>query len=509
MTRRLHTRRISPQLSLSAARGSDSVFSLILYITTVVSWYFITSPTTIQIIVAIVVVLAIAILPIKDLFTMSSPKAPRTPVKPTDKANGHPKSPDSIKKVASTHQDGDNVVKKRVPSQNVKTNTTSLNKDTPPQTSRPKQPKSSEDQLAPQTPTPDRSSKRQPATDAPPPKFKAATSSQGDAAKPVMKKVKKASPPADSGNEKQGHLDSLQNGPKEVKKQAPPLQQEPEQEKIQKHAEKPKPKFKAPELDVGQAPKSVVKKKKPVSPPPELEQELEHEDAAASNHDEVEHEDDEDDVNENGYHGGSSHDEELDQGGGEEEESHKDGEAGSDWDGEHETYGDDDNDNYEGYGEGEQDDGTDGEQDTQSQQADGSSEPLGSTNDEARNSNPVTTDEAVKPTKDIQHKARKNTPATIDTTATKEPELLDDLVEDPDAVFGDDMDALGVSQAGVPDGVADTPKPNSGRGAQNNTVLQSGGNGGIGITANGIEINVQTTKEGTSVTIKIPGVSQQ
>lgn len=503
MSSSLYTRKILPQFSL-AARGSDSVLSLVLYISTIASWYFITSPTTIQITIGILAVLAITTLSIKDLFTMSSPKAPRTPLKPTDKANGTPKSPDSIKKMASTHPDAGNLVKKRVTSQNVKANAPALNKAASPQTPRPKPPKSSEDQL-PQTPTPNRSSKRQPTTDAPPPKFKAASSGQEDASKPIIKKVKKASAPSDVETEKRDHVDGLQNEVKKAKKQAPPPQQEPE--KLQNDAEKPKPKFKAPDLNLGETPKPVVKKKKPAAPPPELDQEPEHEDEVVSDHDEVGHEDNEDEGNENEYHEESGHDEEPEQRDSEEDD-HISEDEGSDWDGEHETHDDDGDDDYDGHGEGGHGYGTDGEQDTKSQHGDDLSGSLGNTNEEASNPSPITTNNASKATKDIKHKARKTTPATSGTTA-KDPELLEDLVADPDAVFRDDADALGVSQMGVPNSDADAQGANSSHVAGNTTVLQSGGGGGIGITANGIEINVQTTKEGTSVTIKIPGASQQ
>lgn len=500
-------RKILPQFSL-ATRGSDSVLSLVLYISTIALWYFITSPTTIQITIGILAVLAITTLSIKDLFTMSSPKAPRTPLKPTDKANGTLKSPDSIKKMASTHPDAGNLVKKRVTSQNVKENGPALNKAASPQTPRPKPPKSSEDQL-PQTPTPDRSSKRQPTADAPPPKFKAASSGQGDASKPIIKKVKKASAPSDVETEKRDHVDGFQDEVKKAKKQAPPPQQETE--KLQNDAEKPKPKFKAPDPHLGETPKLVVKKKKPAAPPPELDQEPEHEDEAVSDHDEVDHEDNEDEGNENEYHEESGHEEEPEQRDSEEED-HISEDEGSDWDGEHETHDDDGDDDGEGHGEGHGEGGhgygTDGEQDTKSQHGDDLSGLLGNVNEEASNPTPITTNNASKATKD-KHKTRKTTPATSSTTAEKDPGILEDLVADPDTVFEDDADVLGVSQAPVPNSDADARGANSRHVAGNTTVLQSGGGGGIGITANGIEINVQTTKEGTSVTIKIPGASQQ
>ncbi|OBT75768.1 hypothetical protein VF21_05550 [Pseudogymnoascus sp. 05NY08] len=433
---------------------------------------------------------------------MSSPKAPRTPLKPTDKANGTPKSPDSIKKMASTQPDAGNVVKKRVPSQRVKADTTTPNKAVSPQTPRPKPPKSLEDQ-PPQTPSPDRSSKRKPTTDAPPPKFKAATSTQGDAAKTVIKKVKNSSPPLDAETETRDHVDGPQNEVKRVTKQAPPPQEEVEQ--LRNNAEKPGPKFKSPDVDSGETPKPVVKKKKPAPPPPEPEQEPEH-DEAVSDHDEVEREDNEDEGNENEYGEGSGHEEEPEQGDSEEGGYNGEG-AGSDWDGEHETHDGDGDDDYEGHVKGGHDD--DGEQDTQSQHSDNVSGSLGGANEEASNPASVTTDKESEPTKDIKHKARKSAPVTGSTMAAKDADLLKDLVAEPDAVFGDDADALGVTRAGVHNGDGDAKGANSSRVAGNSTVLQSGGGGGIGITANGIEINVQTTKEGTSVTIKIPGGSQQ
>ncbi|OBT87577.1 hypothetical protein VE02_04130 [Pseudogymnoascus sp. 03VT05] len=434
---------------------------------------------------------------------MSSPKAPRTPLKPTDKANGTPKSPDSIKKMASTQPDAGNVVKKRVPSQRVKADTTTPNKAVSPQTPRPKPPKSLEDQPL-QTPSPDRSSKRKPTTDTPP-KFKAATSTPGDAAKTVIKKVKNSSPPLDAETETRDHVDGPQNEVKRVTKQAPPPQEEVKQ--LRNNAEKPGPKFKSPDVESGEKPKPVVKKKKPAPPPPEPEQELEH-DEAVSDHDEVEREDNEDEGNENEYGEESGHEEEPEQGDSEEGGYNGEG-AGSDWDGEHETHDGNGDDDYEGHVKGGHDDGTDGEQDTQSQHSDNVPGSLGGANEEASNPAPVTTDKESEPTKDIKHKARKSTPAAGSTTAAKDPDLLEDLVAEPDAVFGDDADALGVTQVDVHNGDGDANGANSSRVAGNSTLLQSGGGGGIGITANGIEINVQTTKEGTSVTIKIPGVSQQ
>ncbi|KFY63205.1 hypothetical protein V496_04125 [Pseudogymnoascus sp. VKM F-4515 (FW-2607)] len=488
----LYSRKISPQFSILAAGGIDIVLRLALYISTITLWYFITSPTTIQITIGASAVLAITTLSIKDLYTMSSPKTTRTPLKPTDKTNGAPKSPDSIKKMASTQPDADNVVKKRVPSQNVKTNAPTVNKPASPQTPRSKPPKSSENDL-PQTPTPDRSSKRQPMSDAPPPKFKAAASSQGDAAKPVIKKVKKASPPSDFETEKRDHADGAQNEVKRAKKQAPPLQQKPE--KFQNDAEKPpKPKFKAPDLDIGETPKPVVKKKGPTAPPPQLEPELEHQDEAVSDPDEVEQGNE--DEGENDYHEESGH-EEVPEQGDSEEEGHNGEEAGSDWDREQETHDDDGDNDYEGHG-------TDGEQDTQSQHGDKSSD----VNEEANNPAPIT-NRASKATEDIKHKAQKATPATSGTMAAKNSELLEDLVAEPDAVFEDDADSHDVSRKGVSSCATDSQGADPSRVAENATLLRSGGGGAIGITANGIEINVQTTKEGTSVTIKIPSASQQ
>ncbi|KFY75790.1 hypothetical protein V499_04249 [Pseudogymnoascus sp. VKM F-103] len=502
MSSSLITRKISPQFSFLAARDSDSVISLVLYISTIVLWYLIASPTTIQITIGILAVLAITTLFIKDLFTMSSPKAPRTPLKPTDKANGTPKSPDSIKKMTSTQPDAGNVVKRRVPSQKVKADTTTPNNAVSPQTPRPKPPKSLEDQL-PQSPTPDRSSKRQPTTDAPPPKFKAATSGQGNAAKTAVKKVKKTSPPVDVETAKRDHVDGTQSEVKRVKKQAPQPLQEPNH--FQNDVEKRTPKFKAPDLDFGETPKSV-KKKKPAPPPPELEQEPEREYEAVSDHDEVEHKDNEDEENKNNYHEESGNEEEPELGYSE-EEGHN--EAGSDWDGEHEPHDDDIDEDYEGHSEGGHGYVTDGEQDMQNEHSDSFSAPLGSTNDEANNPAPISTNNASKPTKGSKHKEQKITPVAGGTTGEKVPGLLEDLVAKPDAVFGDDTDTLDVSQVDVRNGDGDAKGAGSSRVAGNSTVLQSGGGGGIGITANGIEINVQTTKEGTSVTIKIPGASQQ
>jgi hypothetical protein len=199
------------------------VLYLIIYICSSVSWYIITAPTTLQIIVGILATLAIINLSIEDLFKMSSPNAPRTPLKPTNKANGTPKSPESTKKLAATSSDGGNVVKKRIPSQNIKENAPE-HKAASPQTPRPKAPKTSEDQL-PQSPTPDRNSKRHSVTDAPP-KFKAATPDQGEVAKQVVKKVKKTSPPADVGNDSQDQVNESDKPVKKTKKRVPKPQDE-------------------------------------------------------------------------------------------------------------------------------------------------------------------------------------------------------------------------------------------------------------------------------------------
>lgn len=53
----------------------------------------------------------------------------------------------------------------------------------------------------------------------------------------------------------------------------------------------------------------------------------------------------------------------------------------------------------------------------------------------------------------------------------------------------------------VPNGDGDAKGAGPSRVAGNSTVLQSGG-GGIGIDVNGIEVNVQMTKYGTSVMIR-------
>ncbi|KFZ23616.1 hypothetical protein V502_01906 [Pseudogymnoascus sp. VKM F-4520 (FW-2644)] len=412
---------------------------------------------------------------------MSSPKAPRTPLKPTNKANGTLKSFESTKKMAPAPPDGGNVVKKRIPSQNVKTNAPEHKTASP----RLKPPKASDDQL-PQSPTPD----------------------QGDAAKPVIKKVKKASPPADVGNERQNQLNELEKRVKKTKKQVPKPQDDAggkvrQPEQLQHSAEMAKPKFKTPDVDSGETPKTVMKKKKPA--PPEPEQESENEDEAVSHHDEEEHQgrDYEDDENEDDYH------EEPEQE--DSNEENQGDEAGSGWDEEHKTHDAEGGDDYDGNSEEEHGDVTDEDQDTLSQHGNGVSTASEKANKPAR-----ATDDAAKPAKDIKRKVqKKSTPDTSDTAIAKyqhaDPELLDELVKDPDAVFGEDMDALGVAHAGVPDEdvYLESKGVNASRAMENTTVLQSGGGGGIGINANGIEINIQTTNDGTSVTIKIPGAPKQ
>ncbi|KFZ18834.1 hypothetical protein V502_03930 [Pseudogymnoascus sp. VKM F-4520 (FW-2644)] len=433
---------------------------------------------------------------------MSSPNAPRTPLKPTNKVNGTPKSPESTKKMAPAPPDGGNVVKKRIPSQNVKTNAPE-NKTASP---RPKPPKASDDQL-PQSPTPDPSSKRHSVTDAPPPKFKAATPDQGDAAKPVIKKMKKASPPADVGNEEQNQVNELEKRVKKTKKQVPKPHDDAggkvrQPEQLQHSAEMAKPKFKTPDVDSGEKPKTVMKKKP--APPPEPEQESENEDEVVSNHDDDEEDqggDYEDNENEDDYHEKP-----------EQEDSNEEiqaDEAGSGWDEEHKTRDAEGGDDYDGNSEEEHGDVTDEDQDTLSQHGNGVSTASEKASKPAR-----ATDDAANPAKDIKRKVqKKSTPDTSDTAKYQhaDPELLDELVKDPDAVFGEDMDALGVAHAGVPgeDMDLESKGVNANRTMENTTVLQSGGGGGIGINANGTEINIQTTKDGTSVTIKIPGAPKQ
>ncbi|KFY29192.1 hypothetical protein V491_00145 [Pseudogymnoascus sp. VKM F-3775] len=407
---------------------------------------------------------------------MSSLKAPRTPLKPINKANGTPKSFESTKKVAPASPDGGNVVKKRIPSQNVKKNAPEHITASP----RPKPPKASDDQLL-QSPTPD----------------------QGDAAKPVIKKVKKASPPADVGNERQNQVNELEKRVKKTKKQVPKPQDDAggkvrQPEQLQHSAVMAKPKFKTPDVDSGETPKTVMKKKKP-APPPEPEQESENEDEALSQHDEEEHQgrDYEDDENEDEYH------EEPEQ---EDSNEENQGDEGSGWDEEDKTHDAEGDADYDGNG-----DVGDEDQDTLSQHGNGVSTASEKASKPAR-----ATDDAAKPAKDIKRKVqKKSTPDTSDTAIAKyqhaDPELLDELVKDPDAVFGEDIDALGVTHAGVPDEDVDLESKgvNTSRAMEDTTVLQSGGCGSIGINANGIEINIQTTKDGTSVTIKIPGAPKQ
>lgn len=495
------TRKIAPRFPISTAHGTDTALYLFLYIFSSVAWYVVTAPATLQLTVGTLATLVIITLSIESFFKMSSPNAPRTPLKPTNKVNGTPKSPESTKKMASAPPDGGNVVKKRIPSQNVKTNAPEHKTASP----RPKPPKASDDQL-PQSPTPDPSSKRHSVTDAPPPKFKAATPDQGDAAKPVIKKVKKAAPPADVGNEEQNQVNELEKRVKKTKKQVPKPQDDAggkvrQPEQLQHKAEMAKPKFKTPDVDSGETPKTVMKKKKP-APPPEPEQESENEDEAVSHHDEEEHQgrDYEDDENEDDYH------EEPEQ---EDSNEENQGDEAGGWDEEQKTHDAEGDDDYDGHGEEEHGNVTDDDQDTFSQHGNGVSTASEKASKPAR-----ATDDAAKPARDIKRKVqKKSTPGTSDTAIAQhaDPELLDELVKDPDAVFGEDMDALGVAHAGVPDEDVDLESKgvNASRAMENTMVLQSGGGGGIGINANGIEINIQTTKDGTLVTIKIPGAPKQ
>ncbi|ELR03640.1 hypothetical protein GMDG_06288 [Pseudogymnoascus destructans 20631-21] len=64
-----------------------------------------------------------------------------------------------------------------------------------------------------------------------------------------------------------------------------------------------------------------------------------------------------------------------------------------------------------------------------------------------------------------------------------DPRLFHELVEEPDAIFGDDIDALGVTHAGVPDDFAKK---------------------GIEISVGGVRLNMQATEKETLVTIKFP-----
>lgn len=498
------TRKIAPRFWTSTAHGTDSALYLILYIFSSVSWYVVTAPATLQLTVGTLATLAIITLSIEHYFKMSSSNAPQTPLKPTNKANRTPKSSESTKKMAPAPPDGGNVVKKRIQSQNIKKDAQEHKTASP----RPKPPKASEEQ-PPQSPTPDQSSKRHSVTDAPPPKFKAATPDQGDAAKPVIKKVKKSFPPADVGDEKQNQVNELEKRVKKTKKQVPKPQDDAggnvgQPEQLQHSAEMAKPKFKTPDVDSGETPKTVMKKKKP-APPPEPEQESENEDEAVSHHNEEENQgrDYEDDENEDDYH------EEPEQE--DSNEENQGDEAGSGWDEEHKTHDATGDDDYDGHGEEEHGDVTDEDQDTLSQHGNGVSTASEKASKPAR-----ATDDAAKPAKDIKRKAqKKSTSDTSDTAIAKhqhaDPELLDELVKDPDAVFGEDMDALGVAHAGVPDEDVDLESKgvNASRAMENTTVLQSGGGGGIGINSNGIEINIQTTKDGTSVTIKTPGAPKQ
>ncbi|KFY67698.1 hypothetical protein V496_01458 [Pseudogymnoascus sp. VKM F-4515 (FW-2607)] len=432
---------------------------------------------------------------------MSSPKAPRTPLKPTNKANGTPKSFESTKKMAPAPPDGGNVVKKRIPSQNVKTN--------PPEhktsSSRSKQSKASDDQL-PQSPTPDQNSKVDSVRGDAPPKVKAATPNQGDAAKPVMNKVKKPSPPADVGNERQNQVNENEKRAKKTKKQVPKPQDDvggkvKQPEQLQHSAEMAKPKFKTPDVDSGEKPKTVMKKKP--APPPEPEQESDNEDEVVSPYDGDEDQggDYEDNENEDDYHEKPKQEDSN-------EEIQGD-EAGSGWDEEHKTHDAEGGDDYDGNSEEEHGDVTDEDKDTLSQHGNGVSTASEKASKPAR-----ATDDAAKPAKDIRRKVqKKSTPDTSDTAKYHhaDPKLLDELVKDPDAVFGEDMDALGVAHAGVPDenGDLESKGVNASNTMENTTVLQSSRGEGIGINASGTEINIQTTKDGTSVTIKILGAPKQ
>ncbi|KFY28176.1 hypothetical protein V491_00599 [Pseudogymnoascus sp. VKM F-3775] len=428
---------------------------------------------------------------------MSSPKAPRTPLKPTNKPSETPKSFEPTKKMAPAPPDGGNVVKKRIPSQNIKTN--------PPEhktpSSRAKPPKASDDQSL----TPDQNSKGGSVRGDAPPKVKAATTDQGDVAKPVMKQVKKASPPADVGNERQDQVNENEKRIKKTKKQVPKPQDDSggkvkQPEQLQHSAEMAKPKFKTPDVDSGEKPKTVMNKKP--APPPEPEQESENEDEVVSHYDGEEDQGGDYENNEN----------EDDHENPEQEDSNEEiqgDEAGSEWDEEHKTRDAEGGDDYDGNSEEEHGDVTDEDKDTLSQHGNGVS-----TASEKASKPGRATDDAALPAKNIKRKVRKkSTPDTSDTAKYHhaDPELLDELVKDPDAVFGEDMDALGVAHAGVPDEEVDLePKGvNTNRTMENTTVLQSGGGGGIGINASGTEINIQTTKDGTSVTIKIPGAPRQ
>ena len=67
-----------------------------------------------------------------------------------------------------------------------------------------------------------------------------------------------------------------------------------------------------------------------------------------------------------------------------------------------------------------------------------------------------------------------------------DPRLFHELVEEPDVIFGDDIDALGVAHAGVPN---DRKR--------------------IEISVGGVRLNMQATDEETLVTIKFPATMQQ
>jgi hypothetical protein len=68
-----------------------------------------------------------------------------------------------------------------------------------------------------------------------------------------------------------------------------------------------------------------------------------------------------------------------------------------------------------------------------------------------------------------------------------DPRLFHELVEEPDAIFGDDIDALGVTHAGVPDDFAKK---------------------GIEISVSGVRLKLQATEKETLVTIKFPATMQ-
>ncbi|KAL5354300.1 hypothetical protein ACLOAV_000388 [Pseudogymnoascus australis] len=68
-----------------------------------------------------------------------------------------------------------------------------------------------------------------------------------------------------------------------------------------------------------------------------------------------------------------------------------------------------------------------------------------------------------------------------------DPRLFHELVEEPDVIFGDDIDALGVAHAGVP----------------NDTARKK-----VELSVGGVRLNVQTTDEETLVTIKFPTTVQ-